>query len=46
LRRYDGWNDVGDNTEMFPIGMIHGARYKGGDVKLDGRYAARMYGFQ
>ncbi len=30
---------VCDNTEMFPIGMIHGVRYKGGDVKLDGRYA-------
>lgn len=29
---------VCDNTEMFPIGMIHGVRYKGGDVKLDGRY--------
>ena len=27
-----------DTGEMFPIGMIHGVRYKGGDVKLNGRY--------
>jgi predicted TIM-barrel fold metal-dependent hydrolase len=29
---------VCDTGEMFPVGMIHGVRYKGGDVKLEGRY--------
>jgi predicted TIM-barrel fold metal-dependent hydrolase len=24
---------------MFPVGLIHGVRYKGGDIKLEGRYA-------
>jgi len=28
-----------DTGEMFPIGLIHGVRYKGGDIKLEGRYA-------
>jgi len=30
---------VCDGADMFPVGVIHGVRYKGGDVKLDGRYA-------
>jgi uncharacterized protein len=28
-----------DTGEMFPVGMIHGVRYKGGDVTVEGRYA-------
>jgi uncharacterized protein len=30
---------VCDTGEMFPVGMIHGVRYKGGDVSVQGRYA-------
>lgn len=30
---------VCDGGDMFPVGVIHGVRYKGGDVKIDGRYA-------
>jgi predicted TIM-barrel fold metal-dependent hydrolase len=30
---------VCDSADMFPVGVIHGVRYKGGDVKVDGRYA-------
>ncbi|TML07692.1 MAG: amidohydrolase [Actinobacteria bacterium] len=28
-----------DTGEMFALGMIHGVRYKGGDVVLNGRYS-------
>ena len=30
---------VCDSADMFPVGVIHGVRYKGGDVQLNGRYA-------
>ena len=30
---------VCDTVEMFPVGIVHGVRYKGGDVQLKGRYA-------
>jgi predicted TIM-barrel fold metal-dependent hydrolase len=29
---------VCDTADMFPVGIVHGVRYKGGDVKLNGRY--------
>ncbi|HEV8297909.1 MAG TPA: amidohydrolase family protein [Acidimicrobiales bacterium] len=29
---------VCDGAPMFPIGVFHGVRYKGGDVQFDGRY--------
>jgi uncharacterized protein len=30
---------VCDGAPMFPVGVMHGVRYKGGDVPYDGRYA-------
>ncbi|HEX4579915.1 MAG TPA: amidohydrolase family protein [Candidatus Dormibacteraeota bacterium] len=30
---------VCDGADMFPVGVIHGVRYKGGDVQLNGRYS-------
>ena len=30
---------VCEGADMFPVGVIHGVRYKGGDVQVNGRYA-------